>query len=99
MLACAAVALRARDARASGFVVGGTASDRARNEGFGEEDYAYGTRDLAVDLASPLAAYNLVTRALRQEIPVWLDGITLVFVCGAAWVVFTGDTSLDAYLR
>lgn len=84
-------------ARADGFAVGGVPGGRA--SGFGEDDYAYGTRDLAVDLASPLVAYGLVTRALRQEIPVWLDAITLVFVCGAAWVVFTGDTSLDAYLR
>lgn len=32
--------------------------------------YIYTTRDLAVDLVSPLAAYKLVTLALKQENPV-----------------------------
>ena len=42
--------------------------------------YDYGTKDLAVDLASPLVAYKVVSWALNQEVPVWLDAIILLFV-------------------
>lgn len=52
-----------------------------------------------MDLASPLAAYWVVTKALNQEIPTWLNAIVLLAVVGAGWVVFTGNSSLDAYLQ
>ena len=37
--------------------------------------------------------------ALNQEIPTWLNAIVLLAVVGAGWVVFTGNSSLDAYLQ
>ena len=80
-------------------MVGGSGANEA-NGGFArEETYEYETRDLAVDLASPLAAYWVVTKALNQEIPTWLNAIVLLAVVGAGWVVFTGNSSLDAYLQ
>ena len=63
---------------------------------FASDEYAYRTPDFAVDLASPLVAYRLVTTALRQEVPAWLDAIIAFAALGAAYVVFTDDHSLDS---
>ena len=82
---------RRADAAEPGFAVGGAASDE-------EDDYVYTTKDLAVDLASPLVAYRVVSTALRQEVPAWLDAIILIAALGAAYVVFTGIDVLDPYL-
>jgi hypothetical protein len=85
------------DAPGSGdaFVGGG-------GEGFGakgdEAEYDYGTKDLAVDLASPLVAYKLVSWALNQEVPVWLDAIILAFVLAAAYVCIFDVDALDDVL-
>jgi len=84
-------------ALAAGFAVGGSGGVPE----FGSDETveaAYATADLAVDLASPLAAYWVVTKALRQEIPTWLNAIIFLAVLGAVWVCVTGNTSLDAYL-
>ena len=71
-------------------------------EGFGakgdEAEYDYGTKDLAVDLASPLVAYKLVSWALNQEVPVWLDAIILAFVLAAAYVCIFDVDPLDGVL-
>jgi hypothetical protein len=61
--------------------------------------YVYTTRDLAVDLASPLVAYRVVTAALQQSVPTWLDAIIIAASLGAIYVVLTGDTSLDRFLQ
>ena len=63
---------------------------------FASDEYVYRTPDFAVDLASPLVAYRLVTTALRQEVPAWLDAIIAFAALGAAYVVFTDDHSLDS---
>lgn len=95
-LLVAGVALTgAGSALAEGFQVGGT-SDFVG--GSSEDMYIYTTKDLAVDLASPLVAYKVVTLALKQENPKWLDAIILMFTLGAAWVVVTDVTVFDAYL-
>ena len=52
-----------------------------------------------VDLASPLVAYRVVTTALNQEVPRWLDAIIIAAVLGAAFVLATDNTSLDAFLH
>ena len=86
-------------ALAAGFAVGGTGGGGAPE--FGSDETvraAYATADLAVDLASPLAAYWCVTKALRQDIPAWLNAVIFLAVLGATWVCVTGNTSLDAYL-
>jgi len=61
-------------------------------------EYVYRTRDLAVDVVSPLVAYKVVTLALGQENPKWLDAIILVATLGAAYVVFAGVDTFDKYL-
>jgi len=84
-------------ALAAGFAVGGSGGVPE----FGSDETveaAYATADLAVDLASPLAAYWVVTKALRQEIPTWLNAIIFLAVLGAVWVCVSGNSSLDAYL-
>jgi hypothetical protein len=63
-----------------------------------EDFYVYTTKDVAVDLASPLVAYRLVTAALRQEIPLWLDALIAAFVLLAGYAVFTDAGFLDQYL-
>ena len=86
------------DAPGSGdaFVGGG-------GEGFGakgdEAEYDYGTKDLAVDLASPLVAYKVVSWALNQEVPRWLDAITLAFTLAAVYAVLFDVTALDDRLQ
>lgn len=77
----------------AGFAVGGL-GDAAG----GEDDYVYTTRDVAVDLASPLVAYRVASLAFNQEVPLWLDAIIAAAALGAAYVVFTGVDSLDKYL-
>ena len=83
------------DVPSSGFVGGG-------GEGFGAEgdaaEYDYGTKDLAVDLASPLVAYKLVTWALNQEIPIWLDAIIIAFTLAAVYVCVNDVDALDDVL-
>ncbi len=83
------------DVPSSGFVGGG-------GEGFGAEgdaaEYDYGTKDLAVDLASPLVAYKLVTWALNQEIPIWLDAIIIAFTLAAVYVCLFDVDALDDVL-
>lgn len=78
------------------FEIGG---DRVAQAYANANDYAYATSDLAVDLASPLAAYWCVTKALRQEIPLWLNFTIAFAVCAATVVCVTGNGALDAYLR
>ncbi len=63
---------------------------------FASDEYAYRTPDFAVDLASPLVAYRLVTTALGQKVPAWLDAMIAFAALGAAYVVFTDDHSLDS---
>ena len=83
------------DAPSGGFVGGG-------GEGFAAEgdaaEYDYGTKDLAVDLASPLVAYKLVTWALNQEIPIWLDAIIIAFTLAALYVCLFDVDALDDVL-
>eukprot|EP00740_Mantoniella_antarctica_P021663 CAMPEP_0198681014 /NCGR_PEP_ID=MMETSP1468-20131203/5993_1 /TAXON_ID=1461545 /ORGANISM="Mantoniella sp, Strain CCMP1436" /LENGTH=230 /DNA_ID=CAMNT_0044422129 /DNA_START=64 /DNA_END=756 /DNA_ORIENTATION=+ len=67
-------------------------------EGGDAVEYDYGTKDLAVDLASPLVAYKVVSWALNQEVPVWLDAIILVFVIAAVYVCVFDINSLDDVL-
>ena len=71
-------------------------------EGFGAPgdaaEYDYGTKDLAVDLASPLVAYKLVSWALNQEVPVWLDAIILAFTLAAIYVCLFDVNTLDDVL-
>jgi len=70
--------------------------------GFGADgdaaEYDYKTKDLAVDLASPLVAYKLVTWALNQEIPVWLDAIIVFFALAALYVCLFDVNALDDVL-
>ena len=54
---------------------------------------------VAVDLASPLVAYRVVTTALNQEVPRWLDAIIVASVLGAVFVLVTDNTSLDGVLH
>jgi len=92
----------AGDAFAAGFgdsFVGGGGDGFGPSGGFDDEEYIYTTKDLAVDVASPLVAYKLVTAALKQDTPKWLDAIILLATLGAAFVVFTGVDTLDAYLK
>lgn len=83
------------DVDSSSFVGGG-------GEGFGAAgdaaEYDYGTKDLAVDLASPLVAYKLVSWALNQEVPVWLDAIILAFTLAAVYVCLFDVDALDDVL-
>jgi hypothetical protein len=82
-----------------GFVVGGGAASGAFGApDFASDEYAYRTPDLAVDLASPLVAYWCVTKALRQEIPAWLEGIIFIAALGATYVCVTDNHSLDSVL-
>jgi len=82
-------------AAASAFVVGGGDGFVGAPD-FASDEYAYRTPDFAVDLASPLVAYRLVTTALGQKVPAWLDAIIAFAALGAAYVVFTDDHSLDS---
>ena len=82
-------------ASASSFAVGGGDGFVGAPD-FASDEYVYRTPDFAVDLASPLVAYRLVTTALRQEVPAWLDAIIAFAALGAAYVVFTDDHSLDS---
>ena len=54
---------------------------------------------VAVDLASPLVAYRVVTTALKQEVPAWLDAVIAVAVLGAVFVLVTDNKSLDGVLH
>lgn len=82
------------------FSVGGFGAPPDSSLGGGDDDgYVYTTRDLAVDLASPLVAYRLVTFALNQAAPPWLDALVAASVAVAAAVVVTGSTALDGYLQ
>jgi hypothetical protein len=85
----------------AGFAVGGLGGAGGDGAGFAagsDDDYVYTTRDVAVDLASPLVAYRVASLAFNQEVPLWLDAIIAVAALGAAYVVFTGVDSLDKYL-
>lgn len=82
-------------AAASSFVVGGGDGFVGAPD-FASDEYMYRTPDFAVDLASPLVAYRLVTTALGQKVPAWLDAIIAFAALGAAYVVFTDDHSLDS---
>ena len=82
-------------AAASAFVVGGGDGFVGAPD-FASDEYAYRTPDFAVDLASPLVAYRLVTTALGQKVPAWLDATIAFAALGAAYVVFTDDHSLDS---
>ena len=84
-------------AATSGFAVGGGAADSGSA---GDDFYEYTTRDLALDLVSPLVAYKVVSSLIfKQELPVWLDGIIYVTAIAAAVVVATNSTALDTYLQ
>ena len=82
-------------AAASAFVVGGGDGFVGAPD-FASDEYAYRTPDFAVDLASPLVAYRLVTTALGQKVPAWLDATIAFAALGVAYVVFTDDHSLDS---
>ena len=82
-------------AAASAFVVGGGDGFVGAPD-FASDEYVYRTPDFAVDLASPLVAYRLVTTALGQKVPAWLDATIAFAALGAAYVVFTDDHSLDS---
>jgi hypothetical protein len=87
-----------------GFVGGGGGGGAGGGEpAFGYEDrsddYDYTTKDLAVDLASPLVAYKVVSWALNQEVPRWLDAITLAFTLAAVYAVLFDVTALDDRLQ
>ena len=79
----------------AGFVGGGGGSAGDMGGGM---DYEYTTKDLAVDLASPLVAYKVVSWALNQEVPAWLDAVILVFVLAAVYVCAFDVTALDDVL-
>ena len=91
------------DVPSGGFVGGDFGGGGGEASGFGDEgeaeEYDYQTKDLAVDLASPLVAYKVVSWALNQEVPVWLDAITLAFTLAAIYVVFFDVTDLDDVLQ
>ena len=59
----------------------------------------YSTKDLAVDLASPLVAYKVVSWALNQEVPRWLDAIILAFTLAAVYVCIFDVDALDGRLQ
>lgn len=83
------------------FTIGGGGASSSSFVGapdFASDEYAYRTPDLAVDLASPLVAYWCVTKALKQEIPVWLEGIIFFAALGATYVCVTDNHSLDSIL-
>ena len=88
-------ATAAAAASASSFAVGGGDGFVGAPD-FASDEYVYRTPDFAVDLASPLVAYRLVTTALGQKVPAWLDAIIAFAALGAAYVVFTDDHSLDS---
>ena len=82
----------------AGFTIGGDATSFVGAPDFASDEYVYRTPDLAVDLASPLVAYWCVTKALKQEIPVWLEGIIFFAALGATYVCVTDNHSLDSIL-
>lgn len=85
----------------AGFTIGGQGASSSSFVGapdFASDEYVYRTPDLAVDLASPLVAYWCVTKALKQEIPVWLEGIIFFAALGATYVCVTDNHSLDSIL-
>lgn len=83
----------------AGFTIGGGGSASfVGAPDFASDEYVYRTPDLAVDLASPLVAYWCVTKALKQEIPVWLEGIIFFAALGATYVCVTDNHSLDSIL-
>ena len=88
-------ATAAAAASASSFAVGGGDGFVGAPD-FASDEYVYRTPDFAVDLASPLVAYRLVTTALGQKVPAWLDAMIAFAALGAAYVVFTDDHSLDS---
>ena len=94
-LGAAALVGDATAASASSFVVGGGDGFVGAPD-FASDEYVYRTPDFAVDLASPLVAYRLVTTALGQKVPAWLDATIAFAALGAAYVVFTDDHSLDS---
>jgi len=80
----------------AGFAVGGLGG---ASGGVPDDDnYVYTTRDVAVDLASPLVAYRVASLAFNQEVPRWLDAIIFAAALGAAYVVVAGVDTLDKYL-
>ena len=85
----------AAEAADAGFAVGGLGGVA---DGGGDDNYVYTTRDVAVDLASPLVAYRVASLAFNQEVPRWLDAIIFAAALGAAYVVVTGVDTLDKYL-
>ena len=96
LLASLALAGGAHAAEA-GFAVGGLGG-AAPAAASGDDTYVYTTRDVAVDLASPLVAYRVASLAFNQEVPAWLDAIIAAAALGAAYVVFAGVDTLDKYL-
>ena len=81
----------AAHADVAGFAIGGVPEDA--------NSYVYSTKDLAVDLASPLAAYKVASLAFNQEVPKWLDVIIYGAVAAALLVVLTDNTALDGVLK
>lgn len=75
----------------AGFAVGGLPEE--------SDTYVYSTKDFAVDLASPLAAYKVACLAFEQEVPKWLDVIIYGSVAAAVLVVLTDSTALDGVLQ
>jgi hypothetical protein len=74
---------------AAGFVGGASGA---------EAPYIYTTRDVAVDLVSPLLAYKVASFLFNQEVPLWLDALIGAATLAAAYFVLTGSDALDKYL-
>merc|ERR1711874_414981 len=67
--------------------------------GFGvsgpEEEYVYTTKDLALDLVSPLVAYKVVTLVLKEKLNPALDASIAIATVAAVWAVLSDATWLD----
>jgi len=63
------------------------------------DDYIYTTKDLAVDLVSPLVAYKVVSTAMNQKLNPALDASIALATAAAIYAVVTDASGLDAYLQ
>ena len=61
-------------------------------------EYIYTTKDLVLDLCSPIIAWRVVTLALNQECPAWLNTLSIALVGVCIWAVFGDVNFADQYL-
>jgi len=61
-------------------------------------EYIYTTKDLVLDLCSPIIAWRVVTLALNQECPAWLNALSIALVGVCIWAVFGDVNFADQYL-